>query len=283
MTSNGCSLDPKKTQGLVAMKEPKNERQVRRFLGGANFYCKMWRNRSHALAPLTELAGSVPFILKEINYTSCNEIKAIMSKETMLCHPNYDLPFLMSPDASDMQLGTHMSQIEAANVYFENFDEVLKYDHFPALLHSQKLNNYQKNCTATDKELLSIADALVEHDSILRGEKTHACSDHENITHLSTTHASTKVQRYRLLLEEFMFIPFHIPGENNELADALQRLPMTELDKEQEVEKLSHLIKACECTAKLPATLSVIKKHQKDSNQDWKDTRVEKRRYTKLR
>ena len=50
--SNGHSLDPKKTQGLATMKEPKNKKQVRRFLGGTNFYHKMWRNINHALVPL---------------------------------------------------------------------------------------------------------------------------------------------------------------------------------------------------------------------------------------
>ena len=67
-----------------------------------------------------------------------DEIKAIASKETMLCFPNYDLPFLMLPDASDMQLGAHASQIKATNVDFTNFDEALKHDHCTVLLHSQK-------------------------------------------------------------------------------------------------------------------------------------------------
>ena len=43
-TPNGHSMHPKNMQGLVHMKHPKNKRQVRRFLGGVNFFHKMWRN-----------------------------------------------------------------------------------------------------------------------------------------------------------------------------------------------------------------------------------------------
>ena len=86
------------------------------------------------------------------------------------------------------------------------------------------------------------------------GTKTHVYSDHGNLTHLNTTHASARVQRHRLLLEELGYTAFHIPGEKNDLADTLSRFSMTELDKEQEVEELCRLRKACEDTAKLPAT-----------------------------
>ena len=59
VTANGHSPDPKKIQGLVAMKDSKNKRQERTFIGGANFYRKMWSNRSNVLEPLTELSRNV--------------------------------------------------------------------------------------------------------------------------------------------------------------------------------------------------------------------------------
>ena len=44
VSKEGYSPDPKKIKGLVQMKPPKNKRQVRRFIGGVNFYRKMWKN-----------------------------------------------------------------------------------------------------------------------------------------------------------------------------------------------------------------------------------------------
>ena len=110
-----------------------------------------------------------------------------------------------------------------------NVEEILKQDHCPVLLRSRKLNNYQINYKVTDKELLSIVDTLVEHRSIPYGAKMFVCSDHKNLTHANATHASARVQIHRLSLEEFGCTAFHMPGEKNELADALSRLPMKNL------------------------------------------------------
>ena len=94
---------------------------------------------------------------------------------------------------------------------------------------------------------------------------------------------SARLQRHQSFLEELGCTVFHVPGEKNELEDALSRLPMTKLDEKQEVEETHRLRKAYEDTKNLPISLSVIEKHQKDSNQDWKDTSIYKRGDTKLR
>ena len=52
-----------------------------------------------------------------------DEIKAIMSKETMLYCPKYKLPFLMLRDASEMQLGAHALQVQATKIDYTNVDE----------------------------------------------------------------------------------------------------------------------------------------------------------------
>ena len=71
---------------------------------------------------------------------ACDEVKAIASKETMLHYPNYGLPILMFPDASDMQLEDLVSYVKDANVDIKNFDDTIKRDNYPALLHSRKSN-----------------------------------------------------------------------------------------------------------------------------------------------
>ena len=100
--------DSKKTKGLSQMKAPKNKRQVRKFLGGINFYCKLWRRRSHALSPLTDLTGNAPFVWSEECQKALDTMKAAMAKVATLCYPNHALPFLMFPDASEKQLGAHV-------------------------------------------------------------------------------------------------------------------------------------------------------------------------------
>ena len=190
---NGHSADPKKMRILVSMKETKTERKARRFLGGINFYRKMWRNRLQILEPWTELTGNVPFSWKHKHQKAFDEIKAITLKETMLCCPNFELPLLMFLDASDMQLGFHVSHVQDKNVDFTNVHEALKQEHCPALMHSRKLKNCQTNHTVTGKELLSVVDALIEHRPMLHRATIYVCSDRKNLTHLNTTHDSARV------------------------------------------------------------------------------------------
>ena len=87
-STDGHNTAQAKIKGLVVMKEPKNKRQVRRFLGGMNFCRKMWRNRSHALAPLIALAGNASFMWNETHQKAFDGMKAIASKENMSCCPN---------------------------------------------------------------------------------------------------------------------------------------------------------------------------------------------------
>ena len=61
VTTDGCSPNPKKRQGLAQMKEPKNKCQVRKFLGGINFRRKIYSRRSRTMAPLPALTGNIPF------------------------------------------------------------------------------------------------------------------------------------------------------------------------------------------------------------------------------
>ena len=126
VTTNGYSPDPKKIQGLLQMKAPKNKRQVWKFLGGINFYRKLWQRRSHILAPLTDLTGNTPFVWSKECQTAFDTIKATMAKAAILYYPNYSLPFLIFPDASEKQLGAHISQIDTASRDYSNIEQVLE-------------------------------------------------------------------------------------------------------------------------------------------------------------
>ena len=57
LNREGIQPQPKKVEAMLRLNPPKTNRQLRHFLGMVNFYCDMWRRRSHLLAPLTELVG----------------------------------------------------------------------------------------------------------------------------------------------------------------------------------------------------------------------------------
>ena len=111
----------------------------------------------------------------------------------MLHHPNYSNLFLVFPDASDKQLGRHVTQIENNNINFKDVKDVLEQEYYPILFHARKLNNYQMNYPVIEKELLSIVNLLLECRNTLHSTKTYVHSDHKNLTNLNTLYASTRV------------------------------------------------------------------------------------------
>ena len=80
------------------------------------------------------------------------EIKRIISKETMLTFPDFTKIFHIYTDASDYQLGA-----------------VIMQDDKPLAFYSRKLNSQQKNYTTGEQELLSIVETLKEFSNILLG------------------------------------------------------------------------------------------------------------------
>ncbi len=57
LTRGGVKPQPKKVQAILALNPPNNVKELRQFLGIAQYYRDMWAKRSEMLAPLTDLVG----------------------------------------------------------------------------------------------------------------------------------------------------------------------------------------------------------------------------------
>ena len=73
--------------------------------------------------------------------------------------------------------------------------------------------------TTTERELLSIVEALKEFRNILLGQQIIVHTDHKNLTH--GTFTCDRVMRWRLFIEEYSPDIRFIEGNNNVVADAL--------------------------------------------------------------
>ena len=81
------------------------------------------------------------------------EIKQVISKETLLAFPDFNKPFHVYTDASEYQLGAVVMQ-----------------DDKPIAFYSRKMNSAQRNYTTGEQELLGIIEALKEFRNILLGQ-----------------------------------------------------------------------------------------------------------------
>ena len=136
-----------------------------------NFYRDMWRKRSELLAPLSRLTSeTVKFQWIDVEQAAFNDIKRVLSTETLLAYPDFDRPFVVHTDASDTQLGAVISQEKK-----------------PIAFYSRKLNDAQKRYTTTEQELLSIVETLKEFRNILLVHNITVYTDHRNLTYKTLT------------------------------------------------------------------------------------------------
>ena len=93
----------------------------------------------------------------------------------------------------------------------------------PVAYWSKKLSSTQKKYPTTDQELLAIVECLKQYKTMLFGQRITVWTDHKNLTFKNTEHASDRVLRQRLLLEEYGVDLKFIQGKKNEAADMLSR------------------------------------------------------------
>ena len=95
------------------------------------------------------------------NKKPSKDIKAIISRETLLAFLDFAKDFHVYTDSSDYQLGA-----------------VIMQDDRPLAFYSRKLTSAQKWYTTGKQELLSIVETLKEFKNILLGQKLIVHTDH---------------------------------------------------------------------------------------------------------
>ena len=207
----------KKIEAIKNIATPKTRKQLRSFIGMVNYYRDMWPKRSHLLAPLSALTSSkVKWNWTDECQKAFEQMKDMIARETLLTYPDFNKPFEIHTDASQVQLGACISQ-----------------EGKPVAFYSRKLNPAQTRYTTTERELLSIVETLKEFRNILLGQQIIVHTDHENLTYKNFN--SDRVMRWRLFIEEYSPDLRYIKGEDNVVADALSRLPkeLAKLEKDE--------------------------------------------------
>jgi len=206
LTRQGIAPQPKKVEAILRLTPPKTKRQLRHFLGMVNYYRDMWQRRSHIMAPLTKLVGkTAKFIWGLEEQQAFEEVKRVISKETLLAFPDFSKEFHIFTDASKYQLGA-----------------VIMQDDKPLAFYSRKMTGAQKRYPTGEQELLSIVETLKEFRNILLGQRVIIHTDHKNIVYGNLS--NDRIARWRLLLEEYGPEYVHVSGKDNIVADALSRM-----------------------------------------------------------
>ena len=204
-----------KIQTIVKYPIPTSRKELARFLGMAGYYRSFCLNFSEIAAPLTNLLSKkVKFVWTDDCQQAFDKVKLLLQKSPVLKSPDYEKPFKLIIDSSDVGTGSVLVQ-EASDGL----------DH-PVSYFSKKFLKYQKNYSVVEKETLDLVLAL-EHFDVYLGStpfKIKIYTDHNPLTFLKTMkNKNQRLVRWSLALQEYNLEIQHIPGSENVVADALSR------------------------------------------------------------
>lgn len=210
VTQDGVKPNPSKVDCVVNYPIPKNQKQIKQFLGLTGYYRKFIKDYSHLAKPMTKyLKKDAKMNIDDLSYRqSFDNLRKILTNDPILIYPDFTKIFTLNTDASNYALGAVLSQ-----------------NNRPVCYASRTLNEHEVNYSTIEKELLAIVWATKYFRPYLFGRKFLIETDHKPLTWLfSIKEPNSKLVRWRLKLSEFDYEIKYKKGTKNGNADALSRI-----------------------------------------------------------
>lgn len=251
ISTAGITTDEEKIAAITNFPRPKNQRQLKSFLGLTNFYNRFSDKYAECTQPLLEL------LKKERKFRWTPEldqhfsnIKRLFVDTVVLKYPDTSKKYYLQTDASKYALGGQLYQYDD-----DNNIAVVAYT-------SRTFKGPECNYHVAEKELLSIIHCLTKFRTYLIGNKFTIITDNKALTFLNKCHlTSSRMMRWVLAIQEFNFDVVHCRGKENIVADILSRIPedMDETTEVQENLEINQMVlKLSKATLKQIQQISVI-------------------------
>jgi len=129
----------------------------------------------------------------------------------VLAYPNFELPFILTTDASKIAVAAILSQVQ------NGVERPIAYA-------SRQMNKAEQAYTASEAELLALVWATKYFRCFLYGKQFLVRTDHAALSYLRTfADANSRLMQWSLRLSEFDFTIEHRPGIKIKHLDALSR------------------------------------------------------------
>ena len=172
VSARGVQPSPDKVRAVVEWPKPSSVKDVRSFLGLAGFYRRFIKNFSLKARPLTELTrDDAVWRWEEPQEMAFKTLKRSLVTAPVLHMPNFDLPFVLTTDASAMSVGGILEQDFGSGL------QLVAYE-------SKKLSPTEMRYSAYERELLGIVWAIGKWRHYFEGRKLIVQTDHSSLRHL---------------------------------------------------------------------------------------------------
>ena len=217
--ADGIRPDPEKVAAIADFPPPSNVTELQRFFGMVNYLGKFIPGLAHKTEPLRQLLRkATAWSWDAPQQAAFQELKALLSSETVLAHYSPQYKTTVAADASNAGVGAVLMQNQPDG------------KRRPVAYISRSLTDSEKNYAVIEKEALAATWAVERFAEYLLGMDFTIETDHKPLIPLLSSKDITsmppRIQRFRLRLMRFSPEVVHVPGKNQITADALSRAPV---------------------------------------------------------
>ena len=107
----GVRPDEKRIEAVKECPEPRTTRELKGFLGLAEYYRRFIPNFSKTAKPLTELLKkNTPYVWNDKTNEAFISLKTLLTTEPLLQYPDLSIPFTLTTNVSNDAIGAVLSQ-----------------------------------------------------------------------------------------------------------------------------------------------------------------------------
>jgi len=225
---NGIKMEKEKVDGVLSWPEPKNVKDIRKFLDLINYYRRFIKDFAQVARPINTLTRKdVKWQWEEEQQKAFDKLKEIFTTRPVLAAPDLDKEFRVEADASNYTTG--------GVLLMKCSDELWR----PVTFLSKSLSNTERNYKIHDKEMLAVVRCLEAWRHFLEGTtiKFEIWTDHKNLEYFMKAQKLNKRQAiWALYLSRFDFTLKHVLGSKMGKANSLSRRPDWEVGVERDNE-----------------------------------------------
>jgi len=215
MGEGRVEMEENKVEGVLKWPTPRCVRDIRKFLGLANYYRRFVKNFAKVALPMNRLTRKdEKWKWGEEQQAAFKQLKSIFTTRPVLATPELDKEFRVEADASNFATG---------GVLLVKCDDDLWR---PVAFISKALNETERNYEIHDKEMLGVIRCLEAWRHFLEDAqlKFEIWTDHKNLEYfMSSQNLNRRQVRWALYLSRFNFTLKHVPGSKMGKADGLSR------------------------------------------------------------
>ena len=221
MDAQGLHTAPDKIRAITDAPSPKNQQQLRAFLGLVNYYGKFLPSLSTTTHPLNQLLRHhVQWSWSDACESSFQKLKSQLSAQPVLAHYDSSLTLKLACDASPYGVGAVISHLMPSG------------EEKPIAFGSRTLLKAEQNYAQIEKEALAIIFGIKKFHQYIYGRKFLLLTDHKPLTTILSPKAglpalaAARLQRWAIILSAYNYDIVFRPTKSHANADCLSRLPL---------------------------------------------------------